>query len=249
MFKLGKKQNESSKEIFTMKVFLQTAMVVIVGLIITASSAIAQGDEFNKAEGFVGYSYMQLHRGLDAEEFVNDVGDFPSNRVGAHGFNGSGTYNFTRYVGAKFDFTYHKHRQNFDAVPVVNPLGSGSFGYALDQQAIQYMGGIQIKDNSKDGPKFKPFAHFLAGAASQSIQLEQTGQDQEIVPFDVNNTSFAMKIGGGIDYKVHKNIDIRLIQFDWNPIWRGEQNFGPTIGTLPAIAQQNLQFTFGVVFH
>jgi opacity protein-like surface antigen len=196
------------------------------------------GGEINKVEGFVGYSYMQLHRGLDAGEFDEDIDDFPSNRVGAHGFNGSATYNFTRYVGAKFDFTYHKHRQDFQGN-----------AYAIDQQAVQYMGGIQLKDNSKDGPKFKPFAHFLAGAASQSLQLEQTGQDEEIVPFDVNTTNFAMKIGGGIDYKVHKNIDIRLIQFDWNPIWRGEQYYNPTIGTVPRIAQQNLQLTFGVVFH
>jgi opacity protein-like surface antigen len=231
-----------------MKVFLQTAMVVILALIITASSAIAQGDEINKVEGFVGYSYMQLHRGLDAGEFDEDFGDSPANRVGAHGFNGSGTYNFTKYLGAKFDFTYHKHRQDFEGN-----------SYAIDQQAVQYMGGLQIKNNLKeDGPKFKPFAHILAGLATQSFQIEQLGQNDEIVPFDVDTTNFAMKVGGGIDYRVHKNIDIRLIQVDWNPIWRGEKDvsinqpstgFTPVFTTIPRIAQQNLQFTFGVVFH
>jgi len=231
-----------------MRMFLKSAAAAVVALVLMAGAAMAQ-DEVNKVEGFAGYSYMQLHRGLDAGEFDEDIGDFPSNRVGAHGFNGSVAYNFGRYLGAKFDFTYHKHRQNFDAVPVVNPLGTGSFGYALDQQAVQYMGGVQIKDNSKDGPKFKPFAHFLAGAASQSIQLEQTGQDNEIVPFDVNATSFALKMGGGIDYRVHKNIDIRLIQVDYNPIFRGDTDFGPTIGNLQGVTQQNVIFTFGLVFH
>src|SRR5215203_5198612 len=111
-----------------MRMFLKSVAAAIVALVITAPAALAQGGEINKVEGFVGYSYLQLHRGLDAGEFDEDFGDSPANRVGAHGFNASAVYNFTKYLGAKFDFTYHKHRQDFEGN-----------SYAIDQQAVQYM--------------------------------------------------------------------------------------------------------------
>ena len=220
-----------------MKTFFIGSLVALVVLLFTGGTVSAQ-DEVNRFEVFAGYAYMNLNRGIDPDEFDDDLSDFPANRVNAHGFNASATYNFNRFIGAKFDMTFHGHSQDFDQIP-----------FKLEQKVNQYMGGIQIKDNRSDGPKFKPFAHFLAGAASQSIQLELTGTDDEIVPFDVNSTDFAMKLGAGIDYKVHKNIDIRLIQFDWNPIFRSDTNFGPTLGTLPGVMQNNLQLTFGVVFH
>jgi hypothetical protein len=32
-------------------------------------------------------------------------------------------------------------------------------------------------------------------------------------------TSFAMKLGGGIDVRVNRKVDIRLVEFDYNPIF------------------------------
>ncbi len=212
-------------------------MLALFALLLVSGPGLAQS-EINRFEVFAGYSYMNLNRGLDPDEFDDDLSDFPGNRVNAHGFNASATYNLSRFVGAKFDVSFHGHSQDFDVLP-----------YKLEQKVNQYMGGIQIKDNKKDGPKLKPFAHILAGVASQSLQLEETGTSNEIVAFDINSADFAIKAGAGLDLRVHKNVDLRLIQFDWNPIFRGERNFGPTIGTIPSVMQNNMQLTFGVVFH
>lgn len=144
--------------------------------------------------------------------------------------------------------SFHGQSQDFNSDPVINPAPQ-NFPYKLEQKVNQYMGGIQIKDNKKEGSKFRPFAHFLAGVSSQSLQLEETGVNSEIVPFDVNSADFAMKFGGGIDYKVHKNIDIRLFQFDWNPVFRSDTYLGPSFGTAPGVLQNNMQVTFGVVIH
>jgi opacity protein-like surface antigen len=207
-----------------------------------ATSALAQ-DERYKFEFYGGYSYMNLNRGFDADEFNNDFSDFAGNRVNAHGIELGVNYNWSRYLGAKFMYSRHAHSQDLTDV------------FKLEQKVGQFMGGIQIKDNKKDGPKLKPFAHILAGAAQQSFQGE--GQflvatplrpaGSELIAFDINSTDFAMQFGGGLDLRVHRNVDIRLIQFDWNPIFRGDRD--TQFGTFPGAMQNNLKVGFGVVLH
>jgi hypothetical protein len=69
----------------------------------------------------------------------------------------------------------------------------------------------------------------------------------EVIAFDINTTDFAMSFGGGLDLKVHKNVDIRLIQFDWNPIFRGDRD--TQFGVFPGVMQNNLKVGVGVVLH
>ena len=110
------------------------------------------------------------------------------------------------------------------------------------------MGGIQIKDNMKEGPKFKPWGHILFGVADQHFSVDQTAPSNSQL-FKINSTDFAMKFGGGIDYKIHKNVDVRAIQFDWNPILRGDAAVGGQFGTINSVLQNNWLLGFGVVFH
>jgi opacity protein-like surface antigen len=227
--------------------------VLSVAVLMFGITAVVAQDDRVKWEGYAGYSYMNLNRGIDADEFDDDLGDTPANRVNAHGFNGSITYNFSRFVGAKFDLTLHSHGEDFAGIAVVNPLPTvvaGGVGtpavFKTSQNVYQYMGGIQIKDNNKDGAKFKPWAHLLLGIADQHFSVDQTSPTNVRI-FDVNSTDWAMKFGGGLDYQVHKNVDIRFIQFDWNPIWRGDQDFGPNIGVVNGVMQNNWLIGFGVV--
>ena len=224
---------------------------LIVTVVMFGMTAVFAQSEIIKWEGQAGYSYMNLNRGIDADEFDDDLGDTPANRVNAHGFNGSITYNFHRFVGAKFDLTLHSHGEDFDGVAVVNPLRpTGIIGppavFKTSQNVYQYMGGIQIKDNQKDGPKFRPWAHILLGIADQHFSIDQTSPTNVRI-FDVNSTDWAMKFGGGLDWEVHKNVDVRLIQFDWNPIFRGDQDFGPNIGVVNGVMQNNWLVGVGVV--
>ena len=217
-----------------MKIFVKST-IIIVALLFTVSSARAQ-DEFNQWEIFGGYAYMNLNRGIDPGQYYATLGDTPANRVNAHGFNASLAGNWSRYLGGKIDVSFHGQSRTFSAgVP-----------FKLEQKVNQYMGGIQIKDNLKDGPKWKPFAHALMGIANQHFQAEQLNGN--VVIYDIKTNDFAMKMGAGLDFAVTKNIDVRLIQFDWNPIFRGSKTFG-TLGTIPGVTQNNMQLTFGVAFH
>ena len=234
-----------------MKISIRIAAAVAI-LTFTLSYVHAQSD-INRWEGFAGYSYMNLNRGFDPDEFDDNLSDFPTNRVNAHGFNGSITYNFTRWIGAKFDVTLHSHGEDFTAsVFPVQPLPGATPPPAVtvktSQNVYQYMGGIQIKDNERGRMRLKPWAHILGGFAQQKFILDETAPTN-VRLFKVDSTDFAMKIGGGIDYGVHKNIDIRFIQVDWNPIFRGDLDLGPPFGTAGSVLQNNWLLTFGVTFH
>jgi hypothetical protein len=54
-----------------------------------------------------------------------------------------------------------------------------------------------------------------------------------------------MVFGGGIDVKVHPRVDLRIIQFDYNPIFYG----GVESLDLPNRTQNNIRIGFGVVIH
>lgn len=229
-------------------------VALIMAVVTLGMTAVSAQREIYKWEGYGGYSYMNLNRGIDADEFNDELGDTPANRVNAHGFNGSFTYNFHRFVGAKFDLTLHSHGEDFNGIAVATPVRpaspEGATGpaavFKTSQNVYQYMGGIQIKDNLRGGAKFRPWAHILMGVADQHFSIDQTSPTNVRI-FDVNSTDWAMKFGGGLDWRIHKNVDVRLIQFDWNPIFRGDQDFGPRIGVVNGTMQNNWLLGFGVV--
>lgn len=206
------------------------------------SSTIAAQDTYKKFEFFGGYSVMQFDNlgGDTSNAAINDVlGDKDNLR----GLNLSITANFHKYVGAKFDYSLHLREDNF-----TRPQGSGT----IDSSLQNFLGGIQVKNNSTDGPTFKPFGHALFGVAVQKIDVDSP-QLQPIFGFNdfhVNETSFSMAFGGGIDIKINDRIDARVIQADWNIIRRGDQQLGTgPIFVLPNTRQDNLRLSFGIVIH
>jgi|ERR1044071_5440187 opacity protein-like surface antigen len=212
----------------------------------------AQSDDYKKWEFFGGYSALSFDNlGGDTDSpAINDVlGDKNTLR----GFELAITYNFHKYVGVKFDYSLHLREDNFS-----RPAGDGT----VDSTVQNFLGGIQFKNNSEEGPRFKPFAHALFGFANQKLDVDspQLGTVFGINDFHVNETSFAMAFGGGIDIKLNDRIDVRAVQVDWNIITRGDQQLGivlvptphQTVGQpfiLPGTRQDNLRLSVGIVIH
>jgi opacity protein-like surface antigen len=145
----------------------------------------------------------------------------------------------------------HTYGADFTSTLTVNPPppgGNGAGTFKSSQNVYQFMGGIQIKDNDRDGSKVRPFAHILMGVADQSLSVDRTAPVNAQL-FKISGTDFAMKFGAGLDVGVSKNVAIRVIQFDWNPIFRGDANLGNNLGTTGGSLQNNWLLTFGVVFH
>jgi Outer membrane protein beta-barrel domain len=221
-------------------------------LFIFAPAALAQSDDYKRWEFFGGYSALNFDN-LGDDTDNPRVNDILGEKNTLRGFTLAVTGNFHKYFGAKFDYSLHLREDNFS-----RPAGSGT----IDTTVQNFLGGIQIKNNSEDGPTFKPFGHALFGVAVQKIDVDspQLPLILGLSDFHVNETSFAMAFGGGIDIKVNRRFDIRAVQVDWNIINRGDQQTGivlvPTpfqvVGSpffIPGTRQDNLRLSIGVVIH
>ena len=216
------------------------------------TTAWAQSDDYKQWEFFGGYSALHF------DNFAGDT-DSPAvnsvlgNRQTLRGFNLAITRNFHKYVGATFDYSLHLREDNFS-----RPAGNGT----IDSTVQNFLGGITVKNNMEDGPRFKPFGHALFGVAVQKVDVDspQLPAIFGISDFHVNETSFAMAFGGGVDIKLNHRFDIRAAQIDWNIINRGDQQTGivlaPTpnqvVGTpfvIPGTRQDNLRLSVGIVIH
>jgi Outer membrane protein beta-barrel domain len=141
---------------------------------------------FSFAQSTDDYKKGEFYVGYSANAI--DIRDAGGDPVVLHGVNVSGVYNFSKYVGVKGDFSTH-HKESFSLQ--------------------NYLGGIQIKNNAKEGSRVRPFAHALAGAVVASEGFRAQGG------------AFSVAVGGGIDIRVNKKVSVRAIQIDYNPYISG----------------------------
>jgi opacity protein-like surface antigen len=228
-------------------------LVTLATLILAfTTTAWAQSDDYKQWEFFGGYSALHFDNlaGDTSSPAVNTV---LGNRQTLRGFNLAITRNFHKYVGATFDYSLHLREDDFS-----RPAGNGT----VDSTVQNFLGGITVKNNMEDGPRFKPFGHALFGVAVQKLDVDspQLPAIFGITDFHVNETSFAMAFGGGVDIKLNHRFDIRAVQIDWNIINRGDQQTGivvaptpfQTVGTpfvIPGTRQDNLRLSVGIVIH
>ena len=206
----------------------------ILGLILAAAAQISYAQDYHRGELYVGYSHNRVDTGFATGDLgtvdgvdLNDFVDTFDRRTGFNGFEVSATGNFSRYVGAKFDFTGHYHSDD---------VGFGVFPAKVNESIYNVLGGVQVKDNT-EGATLKPFGHALFGAAVGRAKFDFGGQ---LPGFDTNagyETGFAAAVGGGLDVRLSDSIDVRAIQVDWNPT----RLFDNT--------QHNVRIGVGLVFH
>jgi opacity protein-like surface antigen len=186
--------------------------------ILGASSAMAQTTtDYKKSEFFVGYSNNQVDTGADSG---NNVRSFFNDRISFHGFEISGVYNVSRYVGIKGDFSGTYRNKNFSQT--VN-VGATQVAVSFETKNSLYnvLGGVQVKDNTAK-TRVKPFAHALVGVGHGRTKITDvncpTGTFCANLASTDSETALAGAFGGGLDIKVSDKIDIRAIQIDYNPI-------------------------------
>jgi len=232
---------------------LMKRLMTIAGLLLICTTAtLAQNTDYKKWEFFGGYSALHFDN-LGGDTNSAAVNDVLGEKQTLRGFELAITRNFHKYVGAKFDYSLHLREDNF-----TRTLASGT----VDTTVQNFLGGIQVKNNMEDGPRFKPFGHALFGVAHQKLDVDspQLPAVFGISDFHVNETSFAMAFGGGVDIKLNDRIEIRAVQIDWNIINRGDQQTGivlaptpfQTVGTpfvIPGTRQDNLRLSIGIVIH
>lgn len=228
-------------------------------------------EDYNKIEIYGGYSHAEVESNVDTvtidgnppfdprsnlgrDILLPNFQSFFSDRRGFDGFDTSITYNFTRYFGIKANVTGHYKSDKFvDSDPNEIPGLIFIDTINTDESIYNFLVGVQVKDNRK-ASRFKPFAHLLFGAALQTVTFVQTNPTLPADNFTNKDrvTSFAMKVGGGLDVRVHRNIDIRLIEVDYNPIFAGDRSLG---GNAPVSINEtgrtanNFTVGAGIVIH
>ena len=130
-------------------------------ILVFAVTASAQ-DDYKKYEFFGGYSALFVDN-LAGDTGRPAVDDVLGEKQNLRGFNVAAGWNFHKYIGAKFDYSLHLREDNFS-----RPLGSGT----VDTTLQNILGGIQVKNNTEDGPTFKPFGHALFGVAVQKVDVD-----------------------------------------------------------------------------
>jgi opacity protein-like surface antigen len=163
-------------------------MLMIAALMVLAMplAAFAQ-----KAEVFGGYSYLR------ADDCDDNSGPNCDGGLDLHGFNVSFNQNLVKWAGLKLDISGH-----YGDVTVIP--GQAKF----DLESYMFLAGPQF--NLPEYGRVRPYAHVLLGVMRNNVSsFTPLGR------ISVNDSAFALAVGGGLDLKVNKLVAIRLFQGDY----------------------------------
>ncbi|HKS30696.1 MAG TPA: hypothetical protein VJS44_23035 [Pyrinomonadaceae bacterium] len=213
-------------------------------------------NEPKKAEYFIGLSYENADSRLKATDVVS-VNGIPvtggltpggtlvtpnQGRTDSVGWNSSMTFYFTDRFGLTGDVsgTWRRENQTYLTQP-----------YRAQMEIYNFLAGPQWR--FVNDTKWTPFVRGMAGVAysrnrfgarSAAAPLGQT--------FDDSTIDFALGLGGGLDYRISDRVSYRILQGDYNPIFRRDRTITTSNGTVLQIdgrTEQNLRFSTGIVLH
>lgn len=191
-----------------------TTMTFLIACAASASQAQTPAEQA-KNEFFAGYSYHSAD--------INTLTVDPR-RTGQNGVNLAYTRNITKNIGITGDASAHFHRD-------IQTTSISTFNSKRDQYFL--LAGIQFK--AGNGKRLQPFAHALVGASLFRGFTSDIRPSGNVYTID-DATSFAMAFGGGVDIRVNRRIDFRIIQADYTPTF-----FGPG-------RQNNFRLSVGIIF-
>lgn len=150
---------------------------------------------------FGGYSLLHTNNSLGSG--LGSFGGLGSNNL--NGWEGQGTFNFTRHFGVTADFTGNSHQL----------AGFSALGFSVGAQEHMYQFLFGPTVTTYFG-KSSVFGHALFGAAHSSLSA---GASLPIIgglsaPISSGN-AFAMAFGGGIDIGLTHNFALRAAQIDF----------------------------------
>jgi hypothetical protein len=178
--------------------------------LLAACAVHANAQSIPSGNVYVGYSYLSAPPSPSL-----------TSRNNLNGWNSSVEFKVAPWVGVVADFggNYGTFTADTPCVPGVG--GCGPVGF--DTKLHTFLFGPRL---SASVGRFRPFAHFLVGGAHSS------GTGAGLTRSD---TSSAVALGGGLDYKVVKGI-----------AWRAQ--FDDLVTNALSSSQNNLRFSTGIVF-
>ncbi len=175
----------------------------------------ALGQETPKAEVSLGYSFVRVNPGA------------PIEGANLHGGSASFAYNLNDWFGLVADLGGYK----------LSEITVTAFGpVSLDAIGFTYLVGPRLSYRKHE--RVTPFAHVLFGGARLS-SVSVFGQ-----PIPGAENGFAMTVGGGLDFKVYRNVALRLMQAEYLMTRFSD----PSSPTGAAATQNNARISAGITF-
>ncbi|MGA2903214.1 MAG: outer membrane beta-barrel protein [Candidatus Korobacteraceae bacterium] len=170
-------------------------LTVLLAILMLGSLLVVAQQDTSKFDVFGGYSYL------------NGSSSGANGRFSLNGWNGQGSFNFTKWLGGTADF-------------------GGYYGspFKLSAHDYTFLFGPTINMRTRH---FTPFVHALFGV--DRFHAAALGGS-------INDSAFAVAVGGGVDIPVKGIFAIRAGQVDWVRT----EHFSNT--------QNNLRVSTGVVF-
>lgn len=246
---------------------MQKVFLLVLFTFVCATAGFAQ--TFSNGEFFAGYTHERVQTADNVSTFtqnssnsnIQNLGSNGNTRFGTNGFNVEGTGYFTstkNTIGITGDVsgTYRTERDTFNT-SITGGNINGTFRNRL--QFYNFLAGPQYKFRNNN--RVEPFARVLFGVAHIRNNIDTatttttgTGSSSTTSTVSKNfrdtSTDFAMAIGGGVDVGVSDRLAVRLIQFDYNPVFQSNRTINNAVGNfnINGRRQDNLRFSFGIVF-
>jgi hypothetical protein len=166
---------------------------------------------------FFGYSYYNSNLAVD--------------RASLNGWEGSLEGKVFPHVGIVADFSGHYGSQDYPVCPVFVPVGGGGGGCATASTSTHQLNVMFGPRISFSAGRWRPFGQGLFGIAH--VSSNGFGSDN----------SFAVALGGGVDYRIVKPVAWRF-HLDYMRTQLTLAGFSVSSGS----AQNNFRLSTGIVF-
>jgi hypothetical protein len=216
-----------------------TAVVLVLTLGAAASAAAQQPGGTHKLEIFAGYGQganvytaqqdnvtfggatdkVTLCTPEADAQFGANFEKLLCNRNAFHSVDFAATYAVGRWIGVTAEVGIERRTATY-----VDDFGSGGVQTSRNTETKYHvLGGVEIRDN--DSPsRVRPFGRLLAGIVHESLSGLDTNPVEGNSAFTDRPTSFALKIGGGVDIRVNRRFAVRAIEIDYAPIFAGDRS-------------------------
>ena len=202
-------------------------------VVLFSSYSLTNAQNEKKPEFFAGYSYESVNSGITSSDLQSTgLGQTSlDNRFNLNGLNLSGAAYFTKHLGIVGDFSAHFNNRTdlFDSVSARSKF-----------RLYNVTAGPQYRFSAAG--RFTPFTHALFGVARRNLTEEFSDGTNA---FTDSGTSFALNLGGGVDYRLNDKFAVRIFQLDYNPIFLRSRTISSV--TFPDTTLQGVRISAGIV--
>ena len=195
-----------------------------------APACFAQDKDYSNWEFYVGYAHERANNGADrldktAVRFLPNGSttpvDFRSERIGFNGVLGEVVANVHPNVGLVADFS-----ATFKSTDFLDVRSGRTFRGDLQRYTLLF--GPRF--NWRNSTPLIPFGHVLFGATHYRARFP----NGDINCPTKDETAFAMGVGGGLDIRAGRHLDLRPVQVDYLPVFFSHKR------------EDNLRFSAGI---